>query len=75
MVALCLCGRVLHYSDPAIQALVDLAIEELGPTVACVTPRGTVYVPRHYVALHGIDAASALQLARAHGLIQVAMVL
>jgi hypothetical protein len=62
----CACGRELHYSDAAIQAYVDCAIEELGPTVPVSTPAGTWYVPRHYYALHGLDAAALPRLARVY---------
>ena len=54
---LCFCGRPLHYSDPAIEAYVERAIAELGPMVTVSTPAGTWSVPRHYIALHGIDEA------------------
>jgi hypothetical protein len=63
---LCACGQPLHYSDPAIQAYVELMIEELGPTVPISTPAGTWDVPRHYLALHGIDTAELPRLARLH---------
>lgn len=63
---LCACGRALHYSDPAIQAYVERAIEELGETVLISTPAGTWYVPRHYYALHGLEVAALPRLARAY---------
>jgi hypothetical protein len=60
----CPCGQALHYSDPAIQAYVERMIEELGSTVSISTPAGTWHVPRHYLALHGYDAADLPRLAR-----------
>jgi hypothetical protein len=65
--ARCPCGRVLHYSDAAIQAYVERSIEERGPTVPASTPAGTWFVPRHFIALHGLTAAALPRLARAYG--------
>jgi hypothetical protein len=61
---LCPCGQPLHYSDPAIQAYVDLLIAELGPTIPVSTSAGTFHVPRHFIALHGLDASALPRLAR-----------
>ncbi len=43
-VVLCACGLALHYSDPAVQAFMQRAIDQWGPTVAVSIPEGTWYV-------------------------------
>ena len=60
---LCACGLALHYSDPAIQAYVERAIDELGPTVVVSTAEGSWEVPRHYIALHGLELSALARLA------------
>lgn len=56
---LCSCGRSLHYTDPAVRAEVERYIAQLGPAVKISLPSiGRTYiVPRHYIALHGLNAA------------------
>lgn len=55
---LCHCGNPLHYSDPKMQAKVEELIESLGEFIeVTVGEQGTWLVPRHYIALHGIQAA------------------
>lgn len=52
---LCHCGQPLHYSSPAIQASVERIIAERGEKVE-VSARGRTWlVPRHYIALHGLQ--------------------
>ena len=64
----CPCGRRLHYSNPAIESHVQALVDKLGAetTVIC---RGARYrVSRHYIALHGLQAADLERLA-AEGII------
>jgi hypothetical protein len=62
---ICSCGRPLHYSDPAIQRLVEDLILTQGDLVTIVVAGvGTWRVPRHYIALHGLKAAEIPELAR-----------
>lgn len=52
----CHCGRVLHYADRELQATVQKTIDTYGENIAITDWTGKTYlVPRHYVALHGID--------------------
>lgn len=54
---LCHCGQPLHYHDPAVQALVERMVQHLGAEVPVTVPDGRVFlVPRHYIALHGVQA-------------------
>jgi hypothetical protein len=54
---LCPCGKPLHYSDPRFQKLMEWVIGEKGE-YAEVEVFGTsgrkVWVPRHFIALHGL---------------------
>lgn len=53
----CACGLpVLHYSDPKIEEMVISLVEMLGPDIQVTTPAGSWWVPRHYIALHGLKA-------------------
>lgn len=56
MTELCHCGKPLHYSDPKIKAFVDKQIEKLGTHVNVVCMNKNYLVPRHYIALHGLNA-------------------
>lgn len=51
---LCYCGQPLHYSDVALYATVKRMIRLLGPDVRVIAGGRTWFVPRHYVALHGL---------------------
>lgn len=54
----CHCGLPLHYTDPANERYVRLLIESGGEHIP-VTVRGRTWlVQRHYIALHGIQAAT-----------------
>jgi hypothetical protein len=56
MRALCACGRELHYDSPFVEALVQDSVDAHGPTVPVQTKVGTWLVPKHYYALHGVEA-------------------
>ncbi len=54
----CPCGQPLHYNDPIIKATVEQLVADLGEDIQItVLGKGTYLVPRHYVALHGIEAS------------------
>lgn len=59
---MCPCGRPLHYTDPTVERLVRGLIAKLGENVRCVTPSGVFLVSRHYIALHGLNAAIAAKI-------------
>lgn len=64
---LCACGRPLHYSDPAVEAFVAGVIRERGPNIVATIAGQPWEIPRHYIALHGLDDVDpeALNLTRA----------
>jgi hypothetical protein len=51
----CACGLPLHYTDPIVQAFVEGVIRERGPNVIATIGGRAVEVPRHFIALHGLD--------------------
>ena len=53
----CHCGRPLHYTDPAIEAMVRMLIRELGEYIKITVDGRTWLVQRHYIALHGIKGS------------------
>jgi hypothetical protein len=59
----CACGQPLHYRSPEVRATIERMIALLGPEVAVSTPGGAWWVPRHYIALHGLAAAALPELA------------
>lgn len=63
----CACGQPLHYSQPANQAIVQRLIDMHGPLLIVRTPQGAWWVPRHWIALHGIAAADLPALAAQYG--------
>jgi hypothetical protein len=61
--ALCPCGRPLHYTDDGLRELIEeLGVLE-GPTVRVVCGTDTYEVDRHYLALHGLKARELPMLA------------
>lgn len=50
----------------------DTLVFRLGTEVEITTPTGTWLVPRHYIALHGIEAKALPQLAEQLGFKKVA---
>jgi len=69
----CACGLELHYTDQALRAYVNAMISVSGATVEVeVLGGGKVYkVPRHYLALHGLNAKDLPELAAKHGFEEV----
>lgn len=51
----CACGYPLHYTSPIVQAIVERYIATLGPDLSVQCGDRTWLVPRHYLALHGLD--------------------
>ena len=69
----CACGRPLHYKDKKTQKEVQDLVDKLGECVLV----GPVYsftgyqVPRHYIALHGLETESLDMIARKYGFKEV----
>lgn len=53
----CHCGRPLHYTDPRVEEQVCELIRHAGAYVLITVAGRSFKVQRHYVALHGIQAA------------------
>lgn len=51
----CWCGERLHYEYPHVQLSMEKVCHEKGEWATIVVPRGVYRVPRHYIALHGLD--------------------
>jgi hypothetical protein len=69
----CACGLELHYTDQAVRAYVNALISTSGPTLeVSVLGGGKAYkVPRHYLALHGLNAKDLPRLAQEYGFEEV----
>lgn len=52
---LCHCGKSLHYTDMKTKAQVDMIVDRFGSHIAVNVEGRTFQVPRHYIALHGIQ--------------------
>jgi hypothetical protein len=68
-VDLCGCGRPVHYEDPRIERFVRSMIARKGPCVL-VQVEGEdygIWVPRHYIALHGLRGEHLVTLAALNG--------
>jgi hypothetical protein len=52
---LCHCGKPLHYSDPAVRAMVEDFVNLFGPDILVTVEGRSWLVPRHYIALHGVN--------------------
>lgn len=65
----CGCGEPLHYTDPRVEAYMRRLVDEKGPDIL-VEVEGDdygIWVPRHYIALHGIKSGQLVTLAALHG--------
>ena len=62
MAEICHCGRPLHYRDRETKLLAQLLIELRGEFVIVETPEGRWWVPRHYIALHGLKGSDVPHL-------------
>lgn len=71
-VAMCPCGLPLHYSSADSQAHVESVIAKKGPVVTIAIMGGRTFkVPRHYIALHGLQASEINELAAKYGFEEV----
>jgi hypothetical protein len=65
----CACGRPLHYTDPRIERYMRELVTRKGPEIL-VSVDGEnygIWVPRHYIALHGIRGEQLVTLAAMYG--------
>lgn len=52
----CHCGLPLHYSDENTKKQVERLIEKKGWYLPVTVGNKSYLVPRHYIALHGLNA-------------------
>lgn len=64
---LCGCGEPLHYTDSDLQADVQALVDRHGSTVRVQNTHGTWHVPRHFIALHGLEAKELQAVADRYG--------
>ena len=55
VVPMCACGKPLHYQSKIIEKMAQKLVDELGENVTVTYGARSWLVPRHYIALHGID--------------------
>lgn len=51
----CWCGELLHYEYPHVQDCMEKVCRAKGEWATISVPQGNFLVPRHYIALHGLD--------------------
>lgn len=62
-VEMCACGQPLHYSSESLRRIVEGYIAELGETLNVQFSGVGIYaIPRHFLALHGISAQTAIEM-------------
>lgn len=61
---LCACGQPLHYTDAKLKDIVTTLVQESGEFVIVKVNKSLYLVQRHYLALHGIQAADLPRLVR-----------
>jgi hypothetical protein len=54
----CHCGKPLHYTDPVLERHMHERVRVLGELVTITVDGRSWAVPRHYVALHGLNVAA-----------------
>lgn len=64
---LCACGKPLHYTDPAIQRMVERMVTAYGAEATIIAGKRIFLVPKHYIALHGIKTIELPALAKKYG--------
>lgn len=71
-IELCPCGRPLHYVKPSMEAAVRRTVANRGETILTEVDSGgrAWWVPRHYIALHGIGARELPKLAAQYGWVE-----
>lgn len=71
---MCACGQPLHYTDPTRGTFVERMVEKFGDLVKITSlepDRRSWLVPRHYIALHGLQYAELPELAKRYGFEEV----
>lgn len=63
----CHCGQPLHYTDPVLERHMRDRVRLLGECVTVTIDDRTWAVPRHYVALHGLNLTDLPTLGFAEG--------
>jgi hypothetical protein len=53
---MCHCGLPLHYTDNKFKTMVDEMVKNYGSTIEVVSMDKTYRVPRHFIALHGLNS-------------------
>lgn len=66
---LCVCGKPLHYFNEKFSEMMQKIISEMGEfvTVKVLGTNECYLVPRHFIALHGLDAKDLPRLAVKYG--------
>ena len=52
---LCHCGKPLHYTDPVLERHMMDRVRVMGELVTVTIDGRTWAIPRHYIALHGLN--------------------
>lgn len=68
---MCACGQPLHYLDKTRRVFVDEMVARLGKEVKVTCGNRSWMVPRHFVALHGLEASELPELAKKYGFTEV----
>ena len=58
---MCACGKPLHYENEIIRRMMQRLVDELGENIRVTFGICTWLVPRHYIALHGINLNQVLE--------------
>ena len=73
MAELCACGKPLHYTNSELEKIMRMMVEQKGETITVTVGDRSWRVPRHFIALHGIDKGSELpELAAKYGFEEIA---
>lgn len=62
MIERCHCGLPLHYTSPEAEAFTRRQVAELGEFVIVTVGERSFKVPRHYIALHGLNGSEVANL-------------
>jgi hypothetical protein len=62
MSEICHCGKPLHYTDPLIEIRMRGMVSMLGELIRVTVNGRTWLVPRHYIALHGLNGKDVAAL-------------
>lgn len=54
---MCACGKPLHYANKSMEKIAQRIVDEQGEEIKIVVEGRSWMVPRHFIALHGIEAA------------------